>query len=154
MTKLEHFKAWLRSYVHRSRQQSKDVDDVTYFDDDMSQLAWLAFQHAFTVRPTTDSRLNSAEFMKDNPATIVDRLNGIFPTADPPYKMSPLHYEAAREIERLRGQVEVLTEASTDALKLIRRTDEYAGARGGREGSFYVANLLRSALGMKPLPAD
>ena len=38
----------------------------------------------------------------DNPATVVDRLLGIYPTATPIYATTPLQQEAAREIERLR----------------------------------------------------
>ena len=105
MTKLEHFKQWALQHCPNSSQSGVEVDERYVFNSYRMQLMWQAFQHAFTVRPTTNTRLNSAEFMKDNPATIVDRLNGIFPTADPPYKMTPLHYEAAREIERLRGML-------------------------------------------------
>ena len=110
MTKLEHFKQWALQHCPNSSQSGVEVDERYVFNSYRMQLMWQAFQHAFTVRPTTNTRLNSAEFMKDNPETIVDRLNGIFPTADPPYKMSPLHYEAAREIERLREEIVRLNE--------------------------------------------
>ena len=110
MTKLEHFKAWAGINHPAAPQDGGERAGKFYFYDQFLQFAWRAFQHAFTIRPTTNTRLNSAEFMKDNPETIVDRLNGIFPTADPPYKMSPLHYEAAREIERLREEIVRLNE--------------------------------------------
>ena len=102
----EHFSAWAESHFPWIVAIADESNRKVFFHDKSLQMAWMAFQHAFTVRPTTDTRLNSAEFMKDDPATIVDRLNGVFPTADPPYKMSPLHYEAAREIERLRVDAE------------------------------------------------
>ena len=111
MTKLEHFKAWAKKHYPHLRQDDADNGNGIYFQERAIQSAWLAFQHAFTIRPTTtmeNGKLDKEKFMQDNPATIVDRLNGIFPTADPPYKMSPLHYEAAREIERLRERIKEL----------------------------------------------
>ena len=55
----------------------------------------------------------------DEPETIVDRLRGIYvnkvgeyPSAEPPYKTSPIMHEAAREIERLREEVASMKGAS------------------------------------------
>ena len=49
----------------------------------------------------------------DEPETIVDRLRGIcvnkvgeYPSAEPPYKTSPIMQEAARRIEELQAEVE------------------------------------------------
>lgn len=44
-----------------------------------------------------------------NPETLVDRLNGIYPSAIGPYKASPLEKEAAEEIVRLRELLYIIT---------------------------------------------
>lgn len=41
-----------------------------------------------------------------DPATLVDRLNGIYPSAVGPYVPPPINKEAAAEIVRLRQQLE------------------------------------------------
>jgi hypothetical protein len=57
-----------------------------------------------------NGKFNKAEFRKDNPETIVDRLRGIYPVPVPgQYKTAPVQHEAAREIERLREEVKRLT---------------------------------------------
>ena len=138
MTKLEHFKQWAMKHYPHLRQDDADNGNGIYFQDRTIQSAWQSFQHAFTVRPTTNTRLNAAEFMKDEPETIVDRLNGIFPTADPPYKMTPLHYEAAREIERLRGLI-----AEIERMVKLNAPDDYAD----------IAGQLSEILNKKPAEA-
>ena len=68
--------------------------------------AWLAWQAGIKhilSRPTTNTRMDTAEFKKDNPETLVDRLRGIYPVPVlGQYKTEPILHEAAREIERLR----------------------------------------------------
>lgn len=46
---------------------------------------------------------------EDRPDDLVDRLNGIYPSAKGPYKASPLEKEAAREIVRLREYLNGVT---------------------------------------------
>ena len=152
MTKLEHFKAWAKRRFPLVEQVSGEVNGEIVFDA-LLQPAWESFQHAFTVRPTTNTRLNAAEFMKDEPETIVDRLNGIFPTADPPYKMTPLHYEAAREIERLRSEqasrgtddelVNAVMLAQTDKLALEAEIERL---RESLDGVTVTTNTLGEAV--------
>ena len=71
--------------------------------------AWLAWQAGIKYiisRPTTNTRMDTAEFKKDNPETLVDRLRGIYPVPVlGQYKTEPILHEAAREIERLRGMI-------------------------------------------------
>lgn len=43
--------------------------------------------------------------LADDPVTIVDRLNGIYPSAVGQYAVSPLQKEAAREIEFLHNMI-------------------------------------------------
>jgi len=45
-----------------------------------------------------------AKITAPNPETLVDRLNGIYPSAIGTYKASPLEKEAANEIVRLRDE--------------------------------------------------
>lgn len=113
MTKLEHFKAWATDRHPHMPQDTMERNGEPFFYHDMLQMAWRAFQHASNIRPTPNmdnGKLDKAALRKDNPETIVDRLNGVYPQIDPPYKMSPIHYEAAREIERLREKVRTLEE--------------------------------------------
>lgn len=138
MTKLEHFAAWAESHFPWIAATANESNGKVFFHDKSLQMAWMSFQHAFTVRPTTNTRLNAAEFMKDEPETIVDRLNGIFPTANPPYKMTPLHYEAAREIERLRGLI-----AEIERMVKLNAPDDYAD----------IAGQLSEILNKKPAEA-
>ena len=141
MTKLEHFKAWAGINHPAAPQDGGERAGKFYFYDQFLQFAWRAFNHAFTVRPTTtmeNGKLDKEKFMQDDPATIVDRLNGIFPTADPPYKMTPLHYEAAREIERLRGLI-----AEIERMVKLNAPDDYAD----------IAGQLSEILNKKPAEA-
>lgn len=71
---------------------------------------WQAGIKYITSRPTTtmeNGTLDKAAMRKDNPETLVDRLNGIYPVPGVPgqYKPSPINLEAAREIERLREEL-------------------------------------------------
>ena len=86
--------------------------------------AWLAWQAGIKYimsRPTTNTRMDTAEFKKDNPETLVDRLLGIYPVPVlGQYKTEPILHEAAREIERLRGELELLRGVAEDALLRIQ----------------------------------
>jgi len=53
-----------------------------------------------------------ANIKAPDPETIVDRLNGIYPSAIGPYKASPLEKEAANEIVRLRAGILAMIEWS------------------------------------------
>ena len=78
--------------------------------------AWLAWQAAIkyvTSRPTTNTRMDTVEFKKDNPKTLVDRLRGIYPVpVHGQYKTEPILHEAAREIERLREELKEIRTAN------------------------------------------
>lgn len=68
---------------------------------------WQAGIKYVTSRPTTNTRLDKAEFKTDNPETIVDRLRGIYPVPGVPgvYRSSPVQHEAARRIEYLENLI-------------------------------------------------
>jgi hypothetical protein len=106
MTKLEYFKQWAADhYPYTDSLDGEEVRGMFLFKEHKLQIAWRAFQYALTIRPTTtmeNGTLNKAEFRKDDPTTIVDRLRGIYPNIDLPYPTSLVMQEAAREIERLR----------------------------------------------------
>lgn len=126
MTKLEHFKQWAGVNHPAAPQDGGERNGKFYFYDQFLQFAWRAFQHALTVRPTENSRLDKATFGKgDNPATLVDRLQGMFPTADPPYPVPEIQYEAAREIVRLRGQIAGATPAVGQWWILVGEYDQH-----------------------------
>lgn len=109
MSELEYFKQWAAERYPGMPQatDAKALEDGTVmFYHDTLQFGWRAWQAGIeyiTSRPTTNTRLDAAEFKKDNPETIVDRLRGIYPVPVPgQYKTAPVQHEAAREIERLR----------------------------------------------------
>ena len=88
-----------------------------------ARLAWQAAIKYITSRPTTNTRMDAAEFKKDNPKTLVDRLRGIYPVPVPgQYKTEPILHVAAREIERLREEVYGLKQ---DNLSLYERDNHH-----------------------------
>jgi hypothetical protein len=112
VTELEYFKQWAADRYPNMPQDTMEQNGQAFFYHDMLQMAWKAFQYRYTIRPTStmeNGKFNKAEFRKDNAETIVDRLRGIYPQIDPPYRTSLVMQEAAREIERLREQVKRLT---------------------------------------------
>jgi hypothetical protein len=109
VTELEYFKQWAADRYPNMPQDSMDQNGQVFFYHDMLQMAWKAFQYRYTIRPTStmeNGKFNKAEFGKDDPETIVDRLRGIYPVPVPgQYKTAPIQHEAAREVERLREEV-------------------------------------------------
>jgi hypothetical protein len=64
----------------------------------------------------------------DDPSTLVDRLNGIYPAWVPGvYKPTPLNLEAAREIERLRAAPSELVKAADTLLSHLDWMYGYSG---------------------------
>ena len=115
MTQLEYFKAWAKERypgMDQSTDEKALKDGTVLFLNDMLQIAWRAFQYRYTIRPTTtmaNSTFNKEEFRKDDPATIVDRLRGIYNVpVEGQYKPSVINLEAARRIEALQAEVKSL----------------------------------------------
>jgi hypothetical protein len=78
----------------------------------------------------------------DDPSTLVDRLNGIYPAwVSGVYKPTPLNLEAAREIERLRAAPSELVRAAGE---LLLAYDNECGDMTGPIGTSF--ETLRDAL--------
>lgn len=107
MSELEYFKQWAAGRYPQYPQTTQcGSAGIVYFVDPILQGMWCAFLYRNDIRPTTTMKngvLDKAEFGKDDPGTLVDRLRGIYPVPVPGrYRTAPIQHEAAREIERLR----------------------------------------------------
>lgn len=80
------------------------------------------------------------KLLEDRPEDLVDRLNGIYPSAIGQYKASPLEKEAAREIVRLREQFAAIKDLTLQVIDMCE--SEY--------GSLAETNELREMLGLGP----
>lgn len=82
-----------------------------------------------------------------DPETLVDRLNGIYPSAVGPYAPSPINKEAAAEIVRLREVAERLENLLSNVCEI-----KFPGWESHRKYSIAI-NDLRSILDNKK-PAE
>lgn len=108
MTRQEHFEQWMR---HQYPNIPLDfVPERDYYVDDRAFYAYQAWKEAPLYRPCEKGQITKEQLkaMKENddPKTIVDRLNGWYGQTSEPYKVPKIQQEAAREIMRLREEIE------------------------------------------------
>lgn len=103
MTKLEHYKRYLRDRYPNIPQDYNDSEG--YFYHDLAQFGWQAWQAGPKTRPTEPNKISKEQLaaMKADTSDIVDHLRGIYPGIADAYPVNPLMLKAADEIERLRG---------------------------------------------------
>lgn len=111
MTRQEHFEQWMR-YTLPLRTLQYDAERDCYRGDWVVHVAYQAWKEAPLRRPCEKGQITKEQLkaMKenDNPNTIVDRLNGWYSQTTEPYKVPEIQQEAAREIVRLREEIERL----------------------------------------------
>jgi hypothetical protein len=109
MTRQEHFEQWIKRthpYVPLCYDKEKDCYIGTAF------LAYQAWKEAPLRRPCEKGLISKEQRKelkeKGDPKTLVDRLNGWYSQTSEPYKVPKIQEEAAREIMRLREEIERL----------------------------------------------
>lgn len=109
MTRQEHFDQWMR-HCYPHTPLCYDAEKDCYIGS--AFLAYQAWKEAPLHRPCEKGLVSKEERKilkeKDDPKTIVDRLNGWYSQTSEPYVVPKIHKEAAREIERLREELEAL----------------------------------------------
>lgn len=108
MTRQEHFERWMRHQYPNIPLDYVHVSD--YYVDDRAFYAYQAWKEAPLRRPCEKGQITKEQLkaMKENddPKTIVDRLNGWYGQTTEPYVVPKIQQEAAREIMRLREEIE------------------------------------------------
>ena len=99
MTSREAFEKWMRHTRPDISLAFNGVDG--FYLDTSAEIRWQAWQEA-KRHHTTSTEPWVKRKRQDNAETLVNRLRGLYGMAVEPYPMTELHYEAAREIERLR----------------------------------------------------
>nr|AIA16796.1 Unknown Function [uncultured bacterium] len=88
-----------------------DVERDFYYDQ-YTRLAYLAWKEAPLRRPTEEGLISKERLKelkeKDDPKTLVDRLNGWYSQTSEPYKVPKIQEEAARRIEELQEAAKYL----------------------------------------------
>jgi hypothetical protein len=83
-----------------------------YYVDDRAFYAYQAWKEAPLRRPCEKGQITKEQLKalreNDDPATLVDRLNGWYSQTTEPYKVPEIQQEAAREIVKLREEIERL----------------------------------------------
>jgi hypothetical protein len=106
MTRKEHFERFMKHRFPYASLEYNDKGDC--YKGDVAFVAHQAWKESPLRRPTENSKITKeqlAAMKADDPATIVDRLNGIFGNAVEPYPVPNVQKEAVREILRLREAV-------------------------------------------------
>lgn len=108
MTRQEHFEEFMKSrYPNISLEYEESGD---YYKSDIAFVAYQAWKEAPLRRPCEKGQITKEQLkaMKENddPKTIVDRLNGWYGQTSEPYVVPKIQKEAAREIERLRRELD------------------------------------------------
>jgi hypothetical protein len=110
MTRQEHFEQWMRHQYPNIPLEYRSSHD--YYVDDRAFYAYQAWKEAPLRRPCEKGQITKEQLkaMKENddPKTIVDRLNGWYGQTTEPYKVPEIQQEAAREIVKLREEIERL----------------------------------------------
>lgn len=109
MTRQEHFEQWIKNIYPMVTLEYNPEGDC--YIGAFAFIAYQAWKEAPLRRPCEKSRITKEqlEAMKaDDPETLVDRLNGWYSQTPEPYAVPKIQEEAAREIERLRAEIERL----------------------------------------------
>jgi len=111
MTRREHFEQWMR-HNHPWVSLAYDAGNDCYRTT-VSFIAYQAWKEAPLRRPCEKGQITKEQLKalkeNDDPATIVDRLNGWYSQTSEPYKVPEIQQEAAREIVWLREEIERLS---------------------------------------------
>lgn len=110
MTRQEHFEQWMKhNHPLVSLVYNAEFD---CYEHTIALIAYQAWKEAPLRRPCEKGQITKEQLkaMKENddPATIVDRLNGWYGQTTEPYVVPKIQEEAAREIMRLREEIERL----------------------------------------------
>lgn len=109
MTRQEHFEQWMRhQYPNVPLDYCSSHD---YYVNDSAFYAYQAWKESALRRPCEKGQITKEQLKamkEDDPATIVDRLNGWYSQTTEPYKVPMIQEEAARVIVRLREEIENL----------------------------------------------
>lgn len=112
MTRQEHFEQWIK-HAHPYIPLCYDKDKDCYIGPAFH--AYQAWKEAPLRRPCEKGLISKEQRKelkeKDDPKTLVDRLNGWYSQTSEPYKVPKIQEEAAREIVRLREELERLKDA-------------------------------------------